>query len=1234
MIQWASAGIFLLVFWLMPGKKHTAPDSLIVAGVASSACDLIVDAGPDTNVCAPGGTIGLMGSITGSTIFYQWTPATGLSNPLILNPNANITGPITYTLVGWAVDPASPNLVVNGNFEDGNTGFQSDYTYVPDIAGVQNEMFPEGTYTVINNPNLVHTGFAACMDHTPGGDDMMVINGAASLQDIWCQTITITPNTFYNVSAWVASVNSASPAILRFSINDVPLGNTVNAPSNTCVWVPFNATWNSGSNTTAEICILNLNTALGGNDFALDDISMVSLCFVEDEVEITLVDEDAPEPDISGPTFLCEGETGIYTADFPPDPPILFYEWTVPSGAVIISGQGTPQVTVLWEDAQEGSVCLMIETRCDMNENCFEVTVGTEPDLPLISGPNTLCPSEIITLYTPELNPEDSYDWIVPPEVIIINGDNTNEIDIQWASPGEAEICVEVTNACGTTDNCTFLTLYPEYLTLFDTLLCTGTTIVINGNIYGNGIWTGIETFTSINGCDSIVEIEITEATTLEFMITANLCPGDSIFAQGAFQTQDGIYIDSFTTITNCDSIVFTEVIITLFDTTWIIANTCNPAEAGTTITTYSQGNCDSTVISQVLLVPSDTTRISLFSCAESDTGVVEQLLINQAGCDSLVITTTYLLTSDTTSFFLTTCDPSQVGILTDTLSNVSGCDSIVIFTTSFLESDTTILTLRTCMYADTGTTSTLLVNAEGCDSLVITNTLYAGSDTTFLSGYTCSPADSGIVILNLLNQFGCDSVVSNQTVLLSSDTTYLITTSCEPQDTGVTQQLLANVAGCDSLVVTTTTLLPPDVCHIEAVITVQQPLCYGDSAIVRIDIQVGQGPFNLTWVHQDFVGDFVYPTTGMFSFSFDVEGETYIVLSSANGLSFLDTIFVNAPPLLDVDAEITTDFNGYGVKCNGDKNGAIDLNILSSGTPPLSFEWSNGSLNQNLININAGLYQVTVTDQNGCVTTSSVLLTEPLPVQYDFTFEHIKCFGENNGSATISNLQGGVGPWTTSLDGKPFQNNLIYQNLNAGNHLLTLMDQNGCSFDNPFTLIEPEYWAVDLGPDINVPFGSTIELKADIQGQAALPFEISWSDNQCDDCIKRMIEILSNATFDVMVTDQNGCESGDAIYVSVFIDRDVFIPNIFSPNDDQINDLFEISSGVGVKELEELTIFDRWGNLVFQKSNFPPNDPSYAWDGRMNEKHLNPGVFVYKLIIVFKDQRKEIRFGDVTLMR
>ncbi len=716
-------------------------------------------------------------------------------------------------------------------------------------------------------------------------------------------------------------------------------------------------------------------------------------------------------------------------------------------------------------------------------------------------------------------------------------------------------------------------------------------------------------------------------------MVTKTLCPGDSLFVQGAFQTQAGVYVDSFTTISNCDSLVITELIFSANDTTWINSTTCNPADAGMTIVTINQGSCDSTVITQVLLLASDTTLISLYSCSLADTGQVIQSLSNAAGCDSLVVTNTYLLQSDTTLFFQTSCNPSDTGITTQVLSNINGCDSTVVTTISYLLSDTTLTSVLTCFYADTGITSTLLINSKGCDSLVILHASYAGSDPTNYFGYTCSPIDSGLIVSHLVNQFGCDSIVSIYNVFISSDTTYLTGTSCDPVDTGVVVRLLSNKGGCDSLVITSTTLEPVNNCVLQANFSVLQPNCFGDTAWLNIDIQVGLPSFVLTLrngIDQSSIG---FPTTGQFTIPLKKQGQTELLLTSFSGLTLADTVDVDFPPPLTISGQLASDYNGYGVRCFGDANGKASVNVLTGGTPPLIYKWSNGSDSTVLINLIAGNYEITVTDSHGCEASSSVMITEPSSMQYEFNVDEIKCFGEK-GSATLSAIQGGVSPWMTSMDGNTFQTNLSYLNLIAGNHQLVITDQNGCSSEEQFTLTEPEYWSVKLGPDTMIAYGNGIDLSANIQGQPYGSLQFAWSDGQCDNCQSRTIDVVSGKIYIITATDENGCTSVDSITINVFTNRDIFIPNIFSPNGDGINDRFIITSEADITEIEELSIYDRWGNLVFNKQHFPPNDPSVSWDGRLDGKELNIGVYTYKLIVLFKDDKPETRFGDVTLIR
>jgi len=168
------------------------------------------------------------------------------------------------------------NLVTNGDFEAGNTGFGSDYDYVVSVN--QSSGYPEGIYLIDDNPNDIHNLFSSYGDHTTGAGQMMIVNGSTTPGDrVWFENgISVLANTTYFFSTWIASANPGSPAQLNFSINGGAIG-TFNAISTTGVWQQFYAQWDSGANTTANIALVNQNTAAGGNDFTLDDIQLDTL---------------------------------------------------------------------------------------------------------------------------------------------------------------------------------------------------------------------------------------------------------------------------------------------------------------------------------------------------------------------------------------------------------------------------------------------------------------------------------------------------------------------------------------------------------------------------------------------------------------------------------------------------------------------------------------------------------------------------------------------------------------------------------------------------------------------------------------------------------------------------------------------------------------------------------------------------------------------------------------------
>ncbi len=212
-------------------------------------------------------------------MFYSWTPTEGLNDPNIPNPIATPNSTTQYVVTGLDV---SCNVIVNGDFSQGNTGFSTAYNYSPNL-------YPEGNYYIGTNPHNYHANFANCGDHTTGSGNMMIVNGNRTPnQPVWCQDIHVNPNTDYIFSTWITSVHPANPAVLQFSINGVLLGSPFAATSTVCQWNEFYEVWNSGSNTSITICIVNQNTIANGNDFAIDDIYFAPLCSATDTVTVTV----------------------------------------------------------------------------------------------------------------------------------------------------------------------------------------------------------------------------------------------------------------------------------------------------------------------------------------------------------------------------------------------------------------------------------------------------------------------------------------------------------------------------------------------------------------------------------------------------------------------------------------------------------------------------------------------------------------------------------------------------------------------------------------------------------------------------------------------------------------------------------------------------------------------------------------------------------------------------------
>lgn len=167
------------------------------------------------------------------------------------------------------VPAAQANLLTNGDFESGNSGFTSDYFYAPGGNTT------EGQYTVRTDPQNWNGAYYAMPDHTTGTGNLLVVNGATSgTPTVWTETIGVTPNTLCDFSGFVSTAVSGGPADLVVLVNGVQLGGSTTAPADPMTWLGFSRIFATGTATSAKVEIVDLNTNRYPNDFYLDDLSL------------------------------------------------------------------------------------------------------------------------------------------------------------------------------------------------------------------------------------------------------------------------------------------------------------------------------------------------------------------------------------------------------------------------------------------------------------------------------------------------------------------------------------------------------------------------------------------------------------------------------------------------------------------------------------------------------------------------------------------------------------------------------------------------------------------------------------------------------------------------------------------------------------------------------------------------------------------------------------------------
>jgi gliding motility-associated-like protein len=176
----------------------------------------------------------------------------------------------------------------------------------------------------------------------------------------------------------------------------------------------------------------------------------------------------------------------------------------------------------------------------------------------------------------------------------------------------------------------------------------------------------------------------------------------------------------------------------------------------------------------------------------------------------------------------------------------------------------------------------------------------------------------------------------------------------------------------------------------------------------------------------------------------------------------------------------------------------------------------------------------------------------------------------------------------------------------------------------------------------ITVPTGFLLKLAPDITNAnvpGILPIKhFAWTPSQdivCNDaaCSSPVATIKNNTCYAVKATNIYGCSGSDTLCVKVFCTgSQVFIPNAFAPRGDVPENTKLIVRASGIASVKSFRVYNRWGKIVFEKNNFPPNSPDFGWNGQVNSKLADPGVYIYTVEVVCENGVPYTYKGNVTL--
>jgi gliding motility-associated-like protein len=607
-----------------------------------------------------------------------------------------------------------------------------------------------------------------------------------------------------------------------------------------------------------------------------------------------------------------------------------------------------------------------------------------------------------------------------------------------------------------------------------------------------------------------------------------------------------------------------------------------------------------------------DTTIINKSVCSSfywpivdknfEQSGIYYASLQNRFSCDSIIVLNLKVYQNDTSTITFVGCDSftwmqnkltyTRSGKYSFSLQNTNLCDSIIVLDLTINKSHILTDSVQTCEkytwpvnhqeYTKSGVYNEHFVTSQGCDSihqlfLKINKPLVYKDSARSCVNYTWpynlkTYTKSGIYSDTLMSAGGCDTIIILDLTINNSHLLSDSIQTCEKYTWPVNHQEYTKSGVYKAHFVTNQGC---DSVH-QLFLKINKPIVYKDSA---------SSCLNYTWPYNAKT----YARSGIYS-------DTLLSIHGCDSIRFLDLkIFT---PTLNIDT------------------------IEACG----EYFWK---INNKIYN-ESGVFKANFTDINGCDSIYNLVLNI-FPTSQ--TVQKITACNQYYLKETDTN-------YTTSTKDSVILNN-----------------SNGCDSIIIYNIeINKSYKIYDTVSICNSYFWPVTGKTYSQSGNFISNF---LTEKSCDSIHHLHLKINSGYVFyDSVFTDKDytwphnnrlytessidqahfksvsNCDSIYVLYLIIKRIAKVYVPNVFSPNYDGLNDKFTVYSNDEVKIIDQLRIYDRWGEFIFELRNFPPNDSNFGWDGTFRNRQMNPAVYVYTVDWTDLDGTKRKLSGDVTLLK